>query len=282
MTTLALPRPLASATSSSRQLGAIEARRMVRHPAYPIGMLYVAVFLVALLTEEARPPVVNTIYVTLFLCLVLVYAPVTIIVANRVAAATYRRRVREVLDGTPVQARERTAGMIIGLLRGPVLVGLIAAATLFVLQQFTSADVPVTDQVLPRGPLEYLQLPVLVLGAGLLGIATARWLPWPGAMPVVVLAVWLGTIAMYPFSAGTVAEDRAWFALWPVWLAAEQGMLPRQPLDRELWHLAYLLGLAGLAGAAALLRVTGQRRPLWIAAGVLLVLTGVAAWRQLG
>ena len=282
LTTLALPRPAAMVTSSSRQLGAVEARRMVRHPAYPIGMLYVAVFLVAVITEDKPPPVVNTIFVTLFLCMFLVYAPVTIIVANRVAAATYRRRVREVLDGTPVQARERTVGVILGLLRGPVLVGLIAAATLFILQQFTSSDLPVTDQVLPRGPLEYLQLPALVLGAGLLGIATARWLPWPGAMPVVVLAVWLGTIAVYPFSAGTVAEDRAWFALWPVWLAAKEGMLPRQPLDRELWHLAYLLGLAGLAGVAALLRVPGRRRPLWITAGALVVLTGVAAWRQLG
>ena len=279
MTTLALAHPIV--TPSSRQLGAVEARRMVRHPAYPIGMIYVAVFLFAVLTEDTPPPVVNTIYVTLFLCMFLVYAPVTIIVANRVAAATYRRRVREVLDGTPVPARERTAGVILGLLRGPVLVGLAAAVALFVLQQFAEMGVPTTDEVVPRGPLEYLQLPALVLGAGLLGIATARWLPWPGAMPVVVLAVWLGTIAIYPFSAGTVADDRAWFALWPVWLAAKEGMLPQQPLDRELWHLAYLLCLGGLAGVAALLRVPGRHRPLWIAAGVLALLTAVAAWQQL-
>jgi len=279
MTTLALAHPIV--TPSSRQLGAVEARRMVRHPAYPIGMIYVAVFLFAVLTEDTPPPVVNTIYVTLFLCMFLVYAPVTIIVANRVAAATYRRRVREVLDGTPVPAGERTAGVILGLLRGPVLVGLAAAVALFVLQQFAEMGVPTTDEVVPRGPLEYLQLPALVLGAGLLGIATARWLPWPGAMPVVVLAVWLGTIAIYPFSAGTVADDRAWFALWPVWLAAKEGMLPQQPLDRELWHLAYLLCLGGLAGVAALLRVPGRHRPLWIAAGVFALLTAVAAWQQL-
>jgi hypothetical protein len=47
-------------------------------------------------------------------------------------------------------------------------------------------------------------------------------------------------------------------------------------------QLLKLLGLAGLAGVAALLRVPGRRRPLWITAGALVVLTGVAAWRQLG
>jgi hypothetical protein len=281
MTTLAIARaPMV--TSAGRQLGGVEARRMVRHPAYPIGLVYVAVFLVAALTGDDVAPWANTAYITVFLCLFLIYAPVTIIVANRIAAATYRRRVREVLDGTPVQSRERTVGVMLGLLRGPVLVGLAGAAVLFLLQQFTSTDVAANNRVVPRVGWDYLQLPVLVLGAGLLGIAVARWLPWPGVMPVVVLIVWIGTVAMYAYTAGTVAPTRAWFALWPVWVASQDGLLPQQPLDREMWHLVYLLGLGCLAGIAALLRTDGPRRGLWIAATGTAVLTGLAAWLQLG
>jgi hypothetical protein len=281
MTTLAIARaPMV--TSAGRQLGGVEARRMVRHPAYPIGLVYVAVFLVAALTGDDVAPWANTAYITVFLCLFLIYAPVTIIVANRIAAATYRRRVREVLDGTPVQSRERTVGVMLGLLRGPVLVGLAGAAVLFLLQQFTSTDVAANNRVVPRVGWDYLQLPVLVLGAGLLGIAVARWLPWPGVMPVVVLIVWIGTVAMYAYTAGTVAPTRAWFALWPVWVASQDGLLPQQPLDREMWHLVYLLGLGCLAGIAALLRTDGPRRGLWIAAAGTAVLTGLAAWLQLG
>jgi len=281
VTTLAIDRtPVV--TSAGRQLGGVEARRMVRHPAYPIGLVYVAVFLVAALTGDDVAPWANTAYITVFLCLFLIYAPVTIIVANRIAAATYRRRVREVLDGTPVQSRERTVGVMLGLLRGPVLVGLAGAAVLFLLQQFTSANVAANNRVVPRVGWDYLQLPVLVLGAGLLGIAVARWLPWPGVMPVVVLIVWIGTVAMYAYTAGTVAPTRAWFALWPVWVASQDGLLPQQPLDREMWHLVYLLGLGCLAGIAALLRTDGPRRGLWIAATGTAVLTGLAAWLQLG
>jgi hypothetical protein len=281
MTTLAIVRtPVV--TPAGRQLGGVEARRMVRHPAYPVGLVYVAVFLVAALTGDDVAPWANTAYITVFLCLFLIYAPVTIIVANRIAAATYRRRVREVLDGTPVQSRERTVGVMLGLLRGPVLVGLAGAAALFLLQQFASADVAANNRVLPRVGWDYLQLPVLVLGAGLLGIAVARWLPWPGVMPVVVLIVWIGTVAMYAYTAGTVAPTRAWFALWPVWVASQDGLLPQQPLDREMWHLVYLLGLGCLAGIAALLRTDGPRRGLWIAAAGTAVLTGLAAWLQLG
>jgi len=281
MTTLAIDRtPVV--TPAGRQLGGVEARRMVRHPAYPIGLVYVAVFLVAALTGDDVAPWANTAYITVFLCLFLIYAPVTIIVANRIAAATYRRRVREVLDGTPVQSRERTVGVMLGLLRGPVLVGLAGAAVLFLLQQFTSTDVAANNRVVPRVGWDYLQLPVLVLGAGLLGIAVARWLPWPGVMPVVVLIVWIGTVAMYAYTAGTVAPTRAWFALWPVWVASQDGLLPQQPLDREMWHLVYLLGLGCLAGIAALLRTDGPRRGLWNAAAGTAVLTGLAAWLQLG
>ncbi|MCA2216277.1 hypothetical protein [Jidongwangia harbinensis] len=145
------------------------------------------------------------------------------------------------------------------------------------LGEFTTAHTPLaSERVYQRTAVEYLQVPTLVLGAGLLGIAVARWLPWPGLLPLTTLTLWLGTIALYyhfteyigPTLGGPpeVVQPRTWLALWPVWFASNQGILPRQPLGQEMWHLAYLLGLGALAGTAAVLRTDGPRRSVWAAA----------------
>jgi hypothetical protein len=271
-------------TTATWQLGGVEGRRMLRHPAYPIAMLYIVAFGVAVLVNDEGGPAANFTYIVLTLAFLLVYAPLTFVAANRVAAGTYRRRVRDVLAVSPVGDRQRTAGAMVGLLRGPVLVGLVPAAALLVVGNFaTSATEDTSNAVYQRTALEYLQLPVLVLGAGLLGIAVARWLPWPGALPLTALVLWLGTIALYPYApSGTVAPDGAWFLLWPAWFASTHGMLPRQPLGQEMWHLVYLLGLSVLAGVAALLRSEGPKRSLYATAGATVVLTALAAWLQLG
>jgi hypothetical protein len=283
MTTLTHRYPARAWTSAARQLSAVEARRMLRHPAYPIAMLYPTTFAVQSFTLHETGPAGNFVYVLVFLGLFLGYAPVTLVAGNRVAAATYRRRVRDPFEGTPVDCRQRTVAAILGLLRGPVTVGLIGVPVLLVFGEFTDAATPVrSDAVYPRGVLEYLQLPALVLGAGLLGIAVARWLPQPGALPLVALLIWLGTVSMTPMSDTDLVHGRAWFMLWPVWADGSQGMLPRQPLGQEMWHLGYLLGLGTLAGVAALLRTGGPRRALSATAAVTLAVTVLAAWQQLG
>jgi hypothetical protein len=154
---------------------------------------------------------------------------------------------------------------------------------LLVLGEFaTSATAVRSDAVYQRTALEYLQLPALVIGAGLLGITLARWLPWPGALPLATLVLYLGTIAMYQYTASDLVHGRTWFVLWPVWNAGQQGELPRQPLGQEMWHLAYLLGLGTLAGIAALLRTDGPRKTLYATAGTIAAVTAAAAWLQLG
>ncbi|MCU7725235.1 hypothetical protein ODJ79_16015 [Actinoplanes sp. KI2] len=270
-------------TPAARQLGAIEARRMLRHPAYPVALLYPAVFAVSAMAHHEGGPRPNFVYQLVFLSLFLAYAPVTLVAANRTAAATYRRSVRDPFDGAPVDDRQRAVAVILGLLRGPLLVGLIGIPVLLALQEFTTGDTADrSDAVYPRTALEYLQLPAIVLGAGLLGIAVARWLPWPGALPLVAIVIWFGTIGMTEMADGAVMHGRTWFALWPVWVDGAQGMLPRQPLDQEMWHLTYLLGLGVLAGIAALLRTSGPRRALWLAAGAAVAVTVLASWQQLG
>lgn len=109
-------------TPAARRLGAVEARQMLRHPAYPIAMLYILTWDVTLLINHEGDPPANRAYMVLAFSLVHVYAPVTFVAANLVTAATYRSRVREPLDATPVDGRQRTVGAIVGLVRGPVIV----------------------------------------------------------------------------------------------------------------------------------------------------------------
>ncbi|GIE81973.1 hypothetical protein Aph02nite_79230 [Actinoplanes philippinensis] len=276
-------------TPAARRLGVVEARRMLRHPAYPIVMLYAVMFAVTVRANNEGGPTANFAYSVVSVSVLLIYAPLTFVAANRVAATTYRSQVRDVLDATPVDDRQRTVGAVVGLLLGPVVVGLGGALVLLMIGESASPLAPANDRVYQRTPLEYLQVPAIVLGAGLLGIAVARWLPWPGMLPLTAIALWLGTIVMYDqhfivYETTTyeVVPARTWFALWPVWFVDMGGMLPRQPLAQEMWHLAYLLGLGVLAGIAALLRTDGPRRALYVTAGGAVVVTAVAAWLQLG
>jgi hypothetical protein len=275
--------PLISWSPSAAQLGRVEARRMLRHPAYWFGLACLAApgTQAAIDVVRGNAEAWNAAYGVVFLGLFFVYAPLTVISANRVAAAAFRRRAREPLDAAPVDVRQRTVGAILGLLRGPVLVGVAGMALMSVLAALSSPTPGDNDA--GRGLLEHLQVPVLVLGGGLLGIAVARWAPMPGVLPVVVLTLFYGTQVLYADAdANGLVHAPTWFVPWIVWVTENAGLAPHQPWGQETWHLAYLLGLSVLAGVAALLRTPGTRRGLWITAAVAVVMTGLAGWQQLG
>lgn len=288
MTTTTLGRrlPLIGWSPSAGGLGRVEARRMLRHPAYLVGLAWLALLATNLTIDviHSRNELWNAVYGITMIGICMLYAPLTVISANRVAAAAFRRRVREPLDVAPVDARQRSIGAILGLLRGPVLVGVAAMVIMSVVAPLTApkAGDP-ANGIYGRGVLEHLQVPVLILGAGLLGIALARWVPLPGALPLVVLILWEGTAGLYaPADANGVVHAPTWFAPWITWAAENAGLAVNHPLGQEMWHLGYLLGLSVLAGVAALLRTPGNRRGLWITAAVAVTVTGLAAWQQLG
>jgi hypothetical protein len=286
MSAITLGRRLPSAGWSAGGLGRVEARRLLRHPAYWFGLAWLALLVAGLTIDVARgrEEIGNAVYAATLLAVCLFYAPLTVISANRVAAATFRRQVREPLDAAPVDARQRTVGAILGLLRGPVLVGVAGMLVMSIVAPFTAPRPggPVNG-IYGRGVLEHLQVPVLVLGAGLLGIALARWVPMPGALPLVMLTLWFGVQGLYaPADAGGAVHAPTWFAPWIMWAAENVGLAPDHVLGQEMWHLAYLLGLSVLAGVAALLRTPGNRRGLWIIAAIAVLVTGLAGWQQLG
>jgi hypothetical protein len=278
--------PLVGWSASAGGLGRVEARRMLRHPAYWFGLAYLVLLSTYATIDvvRGRDDIWNAVYGITMIGICMLYAPLTVISANRVAAAAFRRRVREPLDAAPVDARQRTIGAILGLLRGPVLVGVAAMVIMSAVAPLTApkAGDPVNG-IYDRGVLEHLQVPVLILGAGLLGIALARWVPVPGVLPLVMLTLWFGTSALYaPADANGVVHAPTWFAPWIVWAAENAGLAVNYPLGQEMWHLAYLLGLSVLAGVAALLRTPGNRRGLWVTAAIAVIVTGLAAWQQLG
>jgi len=284
--TLSRRLPLVGWSPSAGGLGRVEAPRMLRHPAYLLGLAWLALIATNLTLDvvHGREQIWNAVYVSTMLAVCLLYAPLTVISANRVAAATFRRRVREPLDTAPVDARQRTIGAILALVRGPVLVGVAGMVVMSIAAPLTAptAGNP-ANGIYGRSVLEHLQVPVLVLGAGLLGIALARCVPLPGALPLVVLILFEGTAGLYaPADASGVVHAPTWFVPWITWAAENAGLASAHPLGQEMWHLGYLLGLSVLAGVAALLRTPGNRRGLLITATVAIVVTGVAGWQQLG
>ena len=268
--------------STVRPLGAAEARRMLRHPANAVALAatVVAVATIIFSGESTQRHPTTIAHAALFLLVAMFYPLATVVAANRVAGATSRRSVREAMTVTPTQARRRTMAMCLGGLTGPAVVGVGIMLLAFVVGPF----VPDGDGMAARTLLELLQIPATVLGAGLLGVALARWVAFPGVLALVVMALWFGhfAVATTLSADGAVVHGPAWLGLMPTWLFSDQSMAARSPLPQEMWHLVYLAGLALLAGVAALLHAPGRRRPLLLAGAGIAVLTGVAAVLQLG
>lgn len=266
------------------QLGSVEARRMLMHPSYLFcfGFTIVAGLSLVWGDNVGPDPVRGLPYSATLLFGALFYPLTTVVAANRVAAATMRRAPQETLGVTPTLERDRTLGACLGLLRGPVLIGVIVMLFLDVIAPLSPAD-SIPPALTPRGVLEHLQVPAVILGGGLLGIALARWIRFPGALPLVVLALWFGHFVVAAETAtGGLVSGATWLVLIPTWLFSDATMLTLSPISQEMCHLVYLLGLSLLAGVAALLHAPGRRGPLLATGAVIAVVTTIAGLLQMG
>jgi hypothetical protein len=282
------------------QLGRVEARRLLTHPAYLLAIAPpAALALYTTMAAERYPSPWLVAYFTALLVLGWFYPLMTLVAAYRVAAGTYRRKAREPLDATPLSDRRRTIATIIAVARGPVLVAVVGMVLLDLMAPFVPAGVLGADpsrggpewaaadpNATPShalGVLDHLQIPLVVLGGGLLGIALARWVLLTGTPIIATLALWIG-VAINNVTAPTpsgAAPAHAWLGPWMVWFDQDGNMPPSPPIAQNLWHAGYLLGLSLLAGMAALLRTPGGRRPLLAASLGLVVMTALAGWLQI-
>ena len=281
-TTMTDPAPDTVRRLTTRQLGAVEAKRMLLHVSYLVCIAVTVLSVATLFTSAPaggfRP--MSLAYAALLLLGAMFYPLTTVVAANRVGSSTFRRASQETLGVTPMAERQRTVAACLGVVRGPVVVG----GAIMVLADLVAPLVDDTGGLAARNILENLQIPVTVLGGGLLGIALARWVRVPGVLALVVLALWFGhfTVSASLSAAGDAVHGAASLGLMPTWVFSDASMAGQSSLAQEMWHLMYLLGLGLLAGVAALLHAPENRRRLVLVGAGLIVLTGVAGVLQMG
>jgi hypothetical protein len=244
-------------------LGRFEAWRLVRHPLHLAGL---ALFLlVVVLTPDDGARDAFSAVTTGGLAF---HGVLTFFAANLVTSRSSRDGSEELLASAPTGERGRTGAACLAVL-GPVAVDvLVVVVATGVYEALGLFEVRPT-------PAHLLTMPLLVLGGGLLGVMTARWLPFPGA----ALLVMAGMVAADLWTTGPGAYFLGTYVDFTVWTdsGAWGGLVP----GSAGWHAAYLACLCGMAAVGALLRDRGRRRAL-LALGALLtagaVLTG---WAQL-
>jgi hypothetical protein len=247
-------------------VGQWHAIRIIRHPLMVIGLVITLPWV--LIASNSGP--LNH-YQALTLLPGLLLGPMAFFASNLAASRDRRAGSNELIAATPVDARTRTAGALAGTI-GPAA---LSAATVILVNLTAGTQIDGTHQTTLA---EQAIQPVTVLAAGLLGVMTARWLPWTGGAAIVMigLVAWVAT-ASFQFRHPTA-----------------QVLAPMTELDinngRDIvgylpiavhWHLIYLLCLAALAAIGALITTPGPRRGLIVAAILTITLTIGSGWQQL-
>lgn len=208
----------------------------------------------------------------------LLYGPITFVGAHLVTSSAGRSGSERMLAATPLVERRRDVALCCGVLVGPALVALAVSGT----AAWLASDivlVPNEQMQLDRWSwTDVAQVPAIVLGAGILGVVVARWLPFPGSLLLGFVVMVLGT--GWLLGGDGASAIRPWFAPYvviPWWSQSAWATAG----GSQVWHLAYLLGLSGLGVCAVALRQAG-RRGRWLAASaVVLGLVVVAGVLQL-
>jgi len=267
------PRPRLESARAVVVLGWREGRRVLTGPAYLVivGGLFLSFGVSASdLTAVSRSDVRDV------LVRVLIYGALATLFASSLVATSARRTGAESqFEAAPLDPQLRTLATGLGVVLGPTSVA--SALTLGVAYAENGPGPPLEPSF---SDWEYLHLPLTWLGAGLLGLAVARWLPWPG----VPLAVFVGLVAWTMWSAHLMFNGRWGGFLMPYVIASQDviGLGTSSPAGHPGLHAVYLLGLCLLALAAALLRHRPLRERAMLGFGVLAaVLTASAAWLQL-
>jgi len=241
-----------------------EVRRLARHP-----VLWLAPVVVVAATSVETPSTGRTAgywYGTIFVGIAFFGPIIVLFPANLVASGARRSRAEEMLGVTPTSDTRRTWAMSLGIALPLAGIGAVAAAAMAVISSLN--DIPAKD-LMNAG--ELAQLPLVIAGAGLLGVLAARWLPFAGGVLIIfVLATLGGLVAFRHIDGG------AWWMWWTTGKTFE-GWAPGP--GRPWLHVAYLTGLCAGAAIAAVYRSQGRR--LVLVAGPVVAATLVLGWLQL-
>lgn len=255
-----------SVTVRLAPLAGREARRLARHPVLWLAPAVVAV--ASALDSASNGRNAGYWYGTIFVA-VAFFGPIFVLLsANLVASGARRGRAEEMLSVTPTTDTRRTWAMCLGVALPLAVAGAIGVGAMALIDVFN--DIPPED-LMTAG--ELAQLPFVLAGAGLLGVLSARWLPFAGGALITFLVATLG---------GLVVFGRFESGIWWMWWTTGHTFEDQVPVPGEPWlHAAYLAGLCACATVAAVYR-DRTRWPRLALVGVPVVAATLAlGWLQL-
>jgi hypothetical protein len=257
-----------AATSPARPvtlaLARIEGRRLLRSPALAVGLAVGALqILPGALWPEAADLRLRAMDAGF---LVLPLAAATLIAASLATLRARRHGTEELLSATPAPPQARTAAHLLAPLGMALVAVAVVAAALLAAWRFRHGFARPDLAEAAVGPL-------LVLGAGALGVLLARWLR--SSIAAVVACVGIAVMELYVSGLGQTNPLRR-LAFWSQSADMRAELLPGR-LAR--WHLVYLVGLVAMAAVGALAR-HGLSRKLTVAGVLAITLVATSAWFQ--
>lgn len=249
---VAVTQAAAPAGSTVPVLARQEAWRLLRHPILLVGLaLYVVSAVVDLLATEDPVRAFGLVDTTP----TLVPGLFALLAGSLVASRDHRAGTDELLAPLPGRAWQRVAALCLACVAPAVV-------TLAMVLALHAAQLQQGMYVVAPGPAHLLQGAVTVLGGGLCGVMVGVWAPTRTAALLAVVLMVAANLAVV--AEGGPHELFSLLVEWAVyrpsggWVGLDDGS--------PGWHVAYLLGLCGLAACAALLRVAPRRTPVLLAA----------------
>ena len=191
----------------------------------------------------------------------------TLIASNLATLRGRRHGTEELFGADPAPPGARTGGHLLAVAWPTALAVALLPVTV-------GAAVVLRD-AFGRPDLADLAVgPLLVAGAGALGVLLARWAPSALAGPVACVGI--AALELFLTSPAVLDDGLRWMAFWQG--AGDIDLLPPRPSG---WHAVYLMGLVAMAWVGALLR-HGWRRPLVVAGATALAVVAGSTWMQAG
>jgi hypothetical protein len=270
-TTGAVQHPISTSRAGSAismpavlRLAVREARRVLLHPSYLalIGFLLLVMgvdFSVGNASVPTRKATADLLREVFLFWLPLI----SVFPANLIASSGRRSGAEAMLDAASMSRAARASASCLAA----VMVSGVGLAGGLALWWVTNYDEPVPP-VLNFG--QAISVALIWCGAVALGVAIARWLPWPG----MALLATAGLI-FWTLSAGNSGR---WIAATVPWLFSPEITEWKSVDVSQLWHCLYLAGLCSLAATAAVYR---ERLALMFSVGTGIgVFTALAVWMQ--
>jgi hypothetical protein len=260
VTTVAIPR--VAGWPVVLVLAGKEARRLVSHPAMLVGWALLAF----MFTVNALEPEPISAFDMISTGATFYPGLLCVLAAHMVTTRDRRAGTGELLGSVPATREQRVLALL--------LAAWVPAAVALVLNVLFRSYFGWQDvYVEAPSAAHVLQAPVTVLGGSLLGVMLALWLPQRVTPVLAMVALVAGSIALGsdPDRGTLLAPMVSWVDWGPyggkAWYALESG--------NAGWHVIYLVGLCGLAGTAAWLRVTLRR---WLGVGLGVGFLALTLW----